>query len=439
VPIYIIQSFFDDFKSQVYIRHLLTHIYFLFSIFIFFKLLLTLFNSFSLSLVGVFFIYLHPLLFAHSFFNTKDLPFLSTFIISIYTMYLFTNKPNNLKVIILHSFISAFLIDVRFLGFMIPALSIGYVFITNINNIKIKQLIKIFLQYFIFLAIFTYALWPSLWTMPSLIYYGFISMSHYPLPIINLFNGESILCLNNPWNYIPIWIGISTPIIVVLLYIYGVMNSFICFIKEQINFRDKEKILILILSSIPIDLWILFLIIKPSFYDGWRHLYFLGPLIIIGAVQGINSITSVKLISPYKSYITKSFLVIFIITMIFKFVELHPYQQVYMNCLVSKKPESIRTNWEMDYWGLSYKEGFEKLLSMDSSTTIKVKAANISAIDNWKLTKEVDSRIILVDSIKDADYFISNYRFHPKEYPYQRIFSINRQGSRILSIYKISK
>ena len=439
LPLYILQNLSSDFETQVKIRHLATHFYFLFSLYIFFKLLYKLFNSFDLALIGVFFLYLHPLLFAHSFFNTKDLPFLSTFIISIYTLYLLANNISNFKLIILHSFVSAFLIDIRLLGLLIPLLTVSYIILINTEKLQLQKLIKPLSIYFILLIMFIYVLWPALWSMPKLIFYSLLSMSHYPSSVVNIFNGELFHCASNPWHYIPIWITISTPIIVLLLYIYGLSSTLINFIKEKFSLNNKRKVLILILSSIPVDLWILFLIIKPSFYDGWRHLFFLSPLIVIGAINGFSSLLNIIYNDKYKQTFTKLFLLFFILIMGGKMFELHPYQQVYLNSFISKDSTNIRKNWEMDYWGLSYKEGFEKLLSIDSSITIKVKAANVSAIDNWKLVNEGDSRIKLVDEIEDADYYISNYRFHPNEYPYQRVYSINRQGSRILSIYKIKK
>jgi len=353
-------------------------------------------------------------------------------------MWNFVDNPNKTKNIVFHAIVSAFLIDIRLFGLLVPAISMGIIIIQSILGIKKNRIYKQVTIYTIILMIFVYAFWPVLWPNPKLLLNAFIKMSSYPSGNINLFLGTTSYSQANPWYYIPLWIGVSTPLIVLFLYLIGFMHS----IKRLIHIKDiiknKKEFFILTLTIIPIDLWLLFIILKPTFYDGWRHLYFLAPLLIIGCLLGLrfllDKIKNRKLLIFFKLTVTFS-----IIAMIINLIALHPYQQVYMNCLVSKKTESIRKNWEMDYWGLSYKEGFEKLLSMDSSTTIKVKAANISAIDNWKLVNENDSRIILVDKIEDADYFISNYRFHPKEYPYQRIFSINRQGSRILSIYRINK
>jgi hypothetical protein len=43
-----------------------------------------------------------------------------------------------------------------------------------------------------------------------------------------------------------------------------------------------------------------------------------------------------------------------------------------------------------------------------------------------------------VDSAEDGDYFISNYRWHPKEYPFKKmVFSRKVNGSTVIAVWKI--
>jgi len=122
---------------------------------------------------------------------------------------------------------------------------------------------------------------------------------------------------------------------------------------------------------------------------------------------------------------------------LWKIINLHPYQQTYFNAFVDNGKDKIHNNWEMDYWGLSYKEGFEKILELDNSDTIRVIVANISANSNWKLVNDKEARIILVTDISKANYFISNYRFHPQKYDYNMVDSICVERSLILGIFKL--
>ena len=438
LPLYYVQHFFKSFSSQVYVRHLIIHFYFLFALLMFFKLLLRLLKSFPLALMGVLFLYLQPRIFAHSFFNTKDLPFLSTFVISLYTLWMMVESPKDKRRILLHAFVSAFLIDIRLVGFLAPAISLGIIAFIYIPKRRFKDIIKPVLAYSILTAMFVYMLWPALWLHPTLLFDSFARMAHFPWRYTNLIAGHTILATQNPWYYIPLWIGLTTPVFLLILWFIGVgfaiRNIFI--IEDFL--MDSRQVFIVSLALMPIDLWLFFLILKPTFYDGWRHLFFMSPLMVIGAAYGVYYFF--KNLKNRKYLIVTFSIIMLILTIIpaIKMIIQHPYQQVHFNILTSKKANYIRENYEMDYWGLSYKEGFEKLLKLDSSQNIKVYVANIAALDNCKLADEKSKRITIVDKMENADYFITNYRFHPEEFPYNKVISIDRQGSCILGVYKLN-
>ena len=438
LPLYIIQNFVTSYNAQVYIRHIITHLYFLVALFIFFKLLLVLFNSYYISILGIFLLYLDPLIFSHSFINTKDIPFLSTFIISIYSMHLYTKNEDNNKTIIFHAFITAFLIDIRLSGFIIPITTFLYI-LFGVNGIYLNK--KVLLRYILYGAFtffFILILWPALWTNPLLLGYSFLNMAHYHVNIFNTFNGNHVLSTNLPWYYIPTWIGITTPIFIIFFYLYGLFIALQLIIKNSIKQLKSTEKQAIILVIIPISLWILIIILGSTLYDGWRHLFFLSPLLIIGSILGLNSIISSSLFKNIKQTILVIITSLYVIYMGVTILKLHPYENVYFNMFISKKSESIRYNWEMDYWGISFKEGFERILLLDQNDTIKVKVSNIAAYDNWVLTNEKDSRIILVDSLADCDYYITNYRFHRDDYQeLHEVFSISRSNSKILSVFKL--
>ncbi len=441
LPLYYLQSFFKSFSSQIYVRHLITHLYFVFALLLFFKLILRSFKSFPLALMGVLLLYLQPRIFAHSFFNSKDLPFLSTFVISIYTLWMLVENPGNTKRLIIHAFVTAFLIDIRLIGVLMPALSVGIMLLVYIPLRRFRVIVKPIILYFLATTILVYMLWPALWLHPLLFFESFVRMAHFPWRYTNLIAGHTVFATQNPWYYIPLWIGITTPVSLLIAYLvglgFGIKNIFV----KKDFLLNSQQLFMLSLAMLPIDLWLFFLILKPTFYDGWRHLFFLSPLLVIGAVYGVNCffINMKKRNNKYLLVSVSIALLVLTIVPAVKMILLHPYQQVHFNMFISKKPNYIRENYEMDYWGLSYKEGFEKLLNIDTNNNIKVYPANIAALDNCKLVNEDSKRITIVDKIEEADYFITNYRFHPKEYSYKKVIGIYRQGSCILGVYKLKK
>ena len=91
-------------------------------------------DNFAIISTGIYFLF--PYLFGHSLFNPKDIPFLSVWVICTYYIIILiqnfkTNNYISLKLLLILSFLTAFLISIRTLGLLI------------------------FLQYLIFLIVFS--------------------------------------------------------------------------------------------------------------------------------------------------------------------------------------------------------------------------------------------------------------------------------------------
>tara|TARA_B100000003_G_scaffold25412_1_gene20265 strand:+ start:111 stop:500 length:390 start_codon:yes stop_codon:yes gene_type:complete len=96
----------------------------------------------------------------------------------------------------------------------------------------------------------------------------------------------------------------------------------------------------------------------------------------------------------------------------------HPHQYVYFNSFAGK---DIKNKFDMDYWGLSYKENFDYLLENDSSDEILI--WNSSAIKIFypllSINEKDRTRIIKVkfkEDKFDAKYWITNYYIDKNNY-----------------------
>ena len=138
-------------------RHLVTFLLFYTSVFFFYRLCKYRFNSWKIGLLGSLFLILSPRIFAHSFYNPKDLPFLSMFIISIYTLVSYLNRKTLPRAAI-HALICALLIDIRILGIIVPLFTVIFLFadllIIKPIKIKNKKIIGSFLLYMALLISF---------------------------------------------------------------------------------------------------------------------------------------------------------------------------------------------------------------------------------------------------------------------------------------------
>jgi len=117
--------------------------------------------------------------------------------------------------------------------------------------------------------------------------------------------------------------------------------------------------------------------------------------------------------------------------------QLHPYEMVYFNAL-SGSQDTIRQRYELDYWGLGFHAMLKHLLKIDSREQIAVGVSNFSGIyAKQLLSPEEKARIRIVGKMQKADYFISNFRWHPEEYPLPKVYELEVDNVVIGAIYAV--
>src|SRR5262249_31777132 len=114
-------------------------------------------------------------------------------------------------------------------------------------------------------------------------------------------------------------------------------------------------------------------------YDGWRHLYFIYPAFLFFAVLGVASLSraATRLAAYFKP--ARAVLLLLVAVPVagvgLTMARMHPHEYVYFNRLAGPAMGEIKSNFEMDYWGLTCREGLEYLLQHDPSPQIRVFAA----------------------------------------------------------------
>ena len=169
----------NDFSKIFYLKHLLTHFFFILGIIFLVKIILKNFNNIYLSLWSGFALYSTPRIFSHSFYNNKDIIFMSFFIIALYFTFEFLKKKN-LKYLLLSALSLALLTATRSIGFYFFIILILFLIIEIFEKKKGRIKIKTFAQLIFLYFLFTYIFWPFLWEDPvNNFIYSFISMSDY--------------------------------------------------------------------------------------------------------------------------------------------------------------------------------------------------------------------------------------------------------------------
>jgi hypothetical protein len=123
----------------------------------------------------------------------------------------------------------------------------------------------------------------------------------------------------------------------------------------------------------------------------------------------------------------------------------HPFQNVYFNeATINRRGEYF----DLDYYGLSFKQGLEKLLIIDDDPLIKVAYSDFSGINNEYILPYYQRKRFAKSSIDSADYFITNYHINLQtkeqilnnEFPYNQslIYIHTSFNNSILGIYHLN-
>ncbi len=336
---------------------------------------------------------LYPYLLGHSFFNIKDIPFLSVWLIATFYIIkiskcLINHNIIRFKDLFILSILTAYLLSIRISGILIfLEYFIVFLFLTNILNIRIKDfIIKFYKQFFIFfftVIILFYILHPSYWLNPLAVIDGIKYMSQHLQTVCTVTMGKCMKAQNLPSSYLPLWLMFKLPLLVLCgLLIFPLI--------EKKLFKDKINTLIigsLIITTISIIL--LLILFNTNLYDEIRQVMFLVPLLFV------ISLSSIYFLSKKISLIT---VVFFSVIFVYQNVKIYPYNYIWINNFSNFI--KVGDNFELDYWGVSTKMIAKKLNN-----------ENIE-IDNCIITNRIDGVKAFVSDMNTC--FLPIQKLHSK-------------------------
>ena len=429
-----------DSRDIYLMRHLFSHIFFLFSVLVAYILIFKLFKNRFVACLGFFMLAFMPRMYAHSFFNSKDIPFLCMFMVSFAISQAAFEKDKTWLFFLLGLSVG-YATSIRIMGIMLALFLVLFLVLDIIFKLmskeKIaKQLVNILL-FSVGFCILLYLPWPYIWKHPVHMFAeSFGKMSHYEWRGGLLFDGK-IMMSNKPltWTYFPTWFLISIPELWLIVGFIGIGLLVYDFVKRPLvylkNTVERNFTLYLLCFFAPI---ISVLFLHSVIYDDWRHLYFVYPSFVFIGLYFVN-----KLMQGKYQKIVMGVCGLQAALVIFFMVQSHPFHQVYFNNLVSHEEESLRKNYELDYWGCCFKQGLDHIIENDKSDSINICCEYTTMLNNniMLLPKEYRHRFrfTMFDS---AHYYMSNFRLHPQDYPGTNIeYEIQVLNSAIFRIYKL--
>jgi len=412
----LITGFFKDIfnikttKALFELRHFVNFSFFFISLIFFFKIINLRFDNFFLSILSVVLLFFSPRIFAGSFYNSKDLLFLSFSIINVYFALKFIDKQN-INNLILFSLSSGILLNIRIMGliFLLLTFSIILFEVLEKENLFIGRLKNIFFSTFLtfFIAIL---FWPYFWFDPLNNFFHYIDFLKELSVFTNLYLGEIILSDQMPWHYLLVWISITVPTAILFLSILGLITIFLKICKNILQIDKNNELWFS--TSERSDFFIFFLFFVPVLaaqiykhkYDGWTHLYFIYPFMIYYVVYILDFFKTLN----YKLFLVVIFFTIVNIAININWIiKYHPHQYAYFNYL----GKVINKKFDLDLKSLSVRSSLEYILNNSNEEIIKVSGLGNTWIEGSAsiLGEQSQKKFMFVDP-KEANYLITTFK-----------------------------
>ena len=422
----------DTFREIHLLRHYAVFLLFWLGSLAFYLLLRHRFGDWRWALAGMLFLLLCPRIFAHSFFNVKDAVLVAAVMWAMYTMVRFLDNPS-WKWALAHALTSALAVDVRIVAAIIPALTLGWLFLGAVSGKhpwkKGLLALAVYLPAFACLMV---AGWPSLWENPvANLLEAYRVMGAYQWGGEVRLWGEFLHPISGlPWYYLPSWMLITIPVGVTLFFLFQTGRL----LTARTAHRADWIVFSLFAAPVFLVLWK-----KSVLYDDWRQMYFVYPAYAFVALAGAEALHR----QLRKKWIVPLILALSLGGSLAQMIRIHPNQQVYFNFLAGTHREG---RFDQDYWGLAYKQALEELLERDTSNFITFCAYNYPAKANHDfLPMEKQARLIQVWGEWGAKYYLSNFRernelnrFRNKAFPlFDPFFFVRAGNTPIIGVYHV--
>ncbi len=328
-------------------------------------------------ILAIIFMVFNPGWFGNSMNNPTDIPFASSFAMSLYFFIKILKsmpKPSTSNLVWLGmaiglgiaSRVGAFLI-VAYFGLF---LGIQFLWLFKNKNNQPFKLIGKYFKVFIIVAILGYFLGILLWPYGLLspfknpfIAFAKASDNSFYTNNVEIFEGKRMyMLLQAPWYYVIKFLSIGNPIY--LLLGSGLFIVLIKWIKDSIG--------------IDMVLMLLFMVLFPivyveysniNYYNGWRHYLFIVPSIVVLAAVAYDYLIGNKNIII--QYVSIFVLIGLFVKPTYWFIKNHPNQYVYFNEFVGGI-NGAYGNYETDYYSNSCREAGEWIAKQEPNKNLLV-------------------------------------------------------------------
>ena len=444
----------EDPREQMLFRHLGIFLFFCVGVFFFFVLVRRALGSWKLGLLGSLLLVLSPRIFAHSFYNSMDIPFLTVYVICVYTLLRYLERTT-LRNALWHAVACGVLIDSRIAGIIMPALTVGFLFVEVVLSSNRKVLISraliSLLAYTVLISLLVVLMWPVLWTDPVGNFFSSFGVSaNDPWEWWEMYMGQKVSGSQVPWHFTLVWMLITTPLIYSALTLVGLWGLARSWERPQAFYRNNRAAFVALMCfAAPL---IAVGVFGSTLFIGWRHMYFVYPCFLMFSLLGVRRVWDRlgEVTAPgrraYGRAALAGFIAICMIGPLVFMIRSHPHQITYFNSLVGGLA-GARDDYQVGYWGPEYRDGLEYLANNVKTSSGKYRVFLSDKPDTLMpvmynagiLSGEDRAKFEFVKKRSEAEFFMTNYCAHIPRYDFKEIWSRKVEGVKILSVYRITQ
>ncbi len=258
-------------------------------------------------------------------------------------------------------------------------------------------------------------------------------------PWKEMFDGQLISVPDMPRSYLPKLFALKLNEILLLLGIPGLIGAIAASVRHDIPVRTRAALLLLAGAFIiPVAVTI---IARPALYNGVRHFVFvLPPLAVIGGLAGAWLLRWLAERSRVATGAAAIAMVAGFAVPAADMISLHPYQYAHYN-RIGGGTRGASHHYMLDYWGLSFKEAADELL-----TVLEEKGIATPEGRRWVIAVcgphppaevELGSDFVTTWNTKGADFALMLGEFYCAELKAPELVKIERDGVVFARVYDI--
>ena len=370
---------------------------------------------------------LQPRIYAHAFFNSKDVPALALFAICLYLAHRALRRGGAGAFLLCGAGV-AVATNLR--------LSAGLVLLAAVAGLRVLDLVlasgaaerrRVLAASGAFAAGWAgvlYAISPYMWVDgPAAIVDAAATLARHPsvaLPV--LFQGWAFSSTDLPAHYFPVWFSVSTPPALLALGLAGFGLALRRGLgRPNAALRNTPARFALLAAACWAGPPLAAALAGAHAYSGWRHMYFIhAPFCVLAAIGAAATARAATRMARRGKTALRALAGAGVVAAAASTVLLHPHQQVYFNGLEDRTtPWRIRERYDFGYWGAAFRAGLERALAERPGASVRVCIpADGHPERNRTILRPGDrARIALVEYRDGCDIALSSPRHPPQEGP----------------------